>query len=354
VGYAAEFPSSDFDFRVDYFDTSRQICVRDTAKSNRFHHDEAIHAWYGTYRWSLGKLGVVAGLRGEYSSVKSDLVTLDSTISRSYVVAYPSLHLSYELGKPTELQLSYSKRTRRPETEDLNPFPEYIDPRNLRSGNPRLLPEYVHSLELGCQYRQGEMTLVPALFYRYTYNRFTWVARALNDSVLLTTHENLSYDQAGGLEVTLSADAQKLVSVHGTASVFRNQIHASNVAGGKENVTSWSSNVTADVNLSGTTRLQVNSNYRSSRLIAQGKNSPSYTLNAGFRQEMYGGKLLLLATITDIFHTMKREYTVDTPALHQTAITRMDSRVTYLGLTYLFGTQPKKTRDEQIHYDESP
>ena len=161
----------------------------DTTKSNHFRDNEAIHAIFGTYKTSLGKFGVMAGLRGEYATVKSNLVTLDSTMKHSYSSLYPTLHLSYELSKTNELQLSYSKRTRRPDSDDLNPFPEYTDPRSLRAGNPRLLPEYIHSLELGCQYRKGEVMLVPALFYRYTYNRFTWVTKALNDSVLLTTHE---------------------------------------------------------------------------------------------------------------------------------------------------------------------
>jgi hypothetical protein len=280
-------------------------------------------------------------------------VTLDSTLTHSYSSLYPTLHLSYELSKLNELQLSYSKRTRRPDSDDLNPFPEYTDPRSLRAGNPRLLPEYIHSLELGCQYRKGGVTVAPALFYRYTYNRFTWVTKSLNDSVLLTTHENLSHDQAGGLELNASVNVKKLGSLHGTASMFQNQIDASNLSYGKRTVTTWSSKVTVDIFLSETSKLQLNSNYRSSQLLAQGKNSPSYTLNAGFRQELYAGKLLLLATITDIFHTMKREYTLDSPVLHQKTSTHMDSRVMYVGFTYLFGSQPKKSNDDQIPFDDN-
>ncbi len=353
AGYEAEFNRSDFDFRVDSLDTTRNQFLTVAAKTNRFRHNEDIHAVFGTYKRSFGKFGMLAGLRGEYATVKSNLVTLDSTMTSNYFTVYPSLHLSYTLGKPTELQLSYSKRTRRPESDDLNPFPEYIDPRNIRSGNPKLLPEYIHSLELGCQYREGKVTLVPALFYRYTYNRFTWVTRALSDTVLLTTHENLSNDQAGGLELNVSAASKKLLSVHGNTSVFESQIDASNLSGGKKTVTTWSSNVTLDLTLSETTRLQLSSNYRSSQLTATGSMSPSYILNGGFRQELVSGKVIFLATITDIFHTMRRRYTVDTPLLTETSTNRMDSRVVYAGLTYRFGTPQKKNHDEQIRYDES-
>ena len=165
--------------------------------------------------------------------------------------------------------------------------------------------------------------------------------------------KNLSHDQSGGFELNASISLKNLGSVHGTASVFQNQIDASNLSDGKKTVNTWSSKVTVDLNLTKTTRLQLNSNYRSAQLLAQGKNSPSYTLNAGFRQELFSGKLLLLATITDIFHTMKREYTIDSPLLHQTTKTSMDSRIIYVGFTYLFGSQPKKSQNEQIHYEET-
>jgi outer membrane receptor protein involved in Fe transport len=353
AGYEGDFNNNDFDFRVDNFDAASGRFVADAARTNRFRHLEAIQALYGTYRVSFGRFGLLAGARGEYAAVKSDLVTLDSALTQSYSNIYPSLHLSYKMGKETELQASYSKRTRRPEADDLNPFAEYIDPRNVRVGNPRLRPEYIHSLELGCQYHRGEVTLVPGLFYRYTYNRFTWVTRALNDSVLLTTHDNLTNDQAGGLELNITASLGKLASLHGNASLFQNRIDAANLNGGQRTVNTWSSNLTADVNLTETSRVQLNSNYRSKQLTADGSMSPSYTLNAAVRQEISGGKLVLLATITDIFHTQKREHVVDTPGLYEISRNQMDSRVAYLGFTYRFGSPPKKSRDDQIRYEDN-
>jgi outer membrane receptor protein involved in Fe transport len=353
AGYTADFNNSDGDFRVDNFDTLRQAYVMDTTKTNRFRRDETIHALFATYKRKIGRLGVLAGLRGEYSAITSDLVTLDSTLTQSYTNLYPSLHLSYGMSKATELQLSYSKRVRRPESDDLNPFPEYVDPHNIRAGNPNLRPEYIHSLELGCQYQNGGVTLVPAMFYRYTYNRFTWVVQALSDTVFLTTHDNLSSDQAGGLELNLSLSSSKLYSLHGNASVFRNQIDASNLTGGRQTVSSWSSDLTLDLNLTSTTRMQLNSNYRSAMLTAQGRFDPRYILNGGFRQEFYGGKVVFLATASDIFHTMKRSGVLNTGTVYETTSWSMDSRVLYAGFTFRFGSQPKKSRDDQIHYDDA-
>lgn len=354
AGYTGEFIRSDFDFYVEYFNASRQQFVKDVMKTNRFLYDENINALYVTYKRSFGAFGLMAGVRTEHASVKSNLVTLDSTITNTYFSLYPSLHVSYKLSKAAELQLSYSRRTRRPEGDELNPFPEYRDPWNVSQGNPKLLPEYVHSAELGCQFQNDQISILPALFYRYTYNRFTTVTQLINDTLLLTTRQNLSNDQSGGLEVVVSAKFGDVIGAHWSANVFVNQIDASNLGySNRKSITTWRSALTLDMNLSATSRLQINSNYNSSRLTPQGQYSPSYVLNTGFLQNLFEGKLSLALTVTDVFNTLKREYALNTLLLNQTVVNKRDSRIVYLGFTYRFGAQPKKSKEEQLRYDDN-
>ena len=356
AGYSGEFISNDFDFYAERFDTNQRKFVTDITKTNRFLYDESIHALYGTYKQSFGSFGLMAGLRAERAWVKSNLVTLDSIMTNRYFSLYPTLHLSHKLSKLTELQLSYSRRTNRPEGDELNPFPEYRDPRNVSAGNPKLRPEYIHSLELGCQFQNDAVSILPALFYRYTYNRFTSVTQALNDTTLLTTRQNLANDQSGGLEVIVSANLSDLITVHGNANAFQNQIDASNLGySKKKSITTWGGSFTVDMNLSGTSRLQINSTYNSSRLRPQGKQSPSYVVNTGFRQEVLEGKLSLALTITDVFKTLRRKFALNIPSLNQTIVNKRDARIVYLNFTYRFGAQSKKSKKaEQIHYDENP
>ena len=354
AGYIGEFIRNDFDFYVEYFDASQQRFVKDVMKTNRFLYGENINALYATYKRSFGAFGLMAGVRTEHASVKSNLVTLDSTITNTYFSLYPSLHLSYKLSKVAELQLSYSRRTRRPEGDELNPFPEYRDPWNVSQGNPKLLPEYVHSAELGCQFEDDRISILPALFYRYTYNRFTSVTQLITDTLLLTTRQNLSNDQSGGLEVVVSANFGDLIAAHWSANVFVNQIDASNLGySNRKSITTWRSALTLDMNLSTTSRLQINSNYNSSRLTPQGQYSPSYVLNTGFLQNLFEGKLSLVLTVTDVFNTLKREYALNTLSLNQTVVNKRDSRIVYLGFTYRFGAQEKKSKEEQLRYDDN-
>ena len=318
AGYAGEMNNRDMDFYGESYDQVQKLFVKDVAVTNRFIYDETIQAFYATYEQSFGSFGFMAGLRAEQSSVKSNLVTLDSSIVNRYFSLFPTVHLSYKLNEAAEARLSYSRRTHRPEGDDLNPFPEYRDPRNISSGNPNLLPEYVHSVELGCKFETDQISLFPALYYRYTYDRFTSITKILNDSTLLTTRTNLSNDQALGVEVILSGSVGDILTSHASANVFFNQIDASNLGySGNKSTTSWSGAVTMNLNPTKTSMMQMNASFNSRRLTAQGENLPSYVVNLGLRQELLEGKLALVLTVADVFRTLKRTSELSTPLLTQ-------------------------------------
>src|ERR1039458_1058483 len=111
--------------------------------------NKKINAVYSTYENKIGDFSFMAGIRLEQAIMNPQLLSLDSAITNKYLNLFPTLHLQYNLSPSTNLQLNYSKRVHRPHDDDLNPFPEYQDPRNVRAGNPNLLPEYIHSLEFG-------------------------------------------------------------------------------------------------------------------------------------------------------------------------------------------------------------
>ena len=353
AGYAGEFDYSNYDFYVSYFDTLQQAVVTDLGKTSRFVFDETIHALYATYSRSIGDFSLLAGLRAEQSYTTSNLVTRDSVLSSDYLKLYPTLHLSYRISDAAELQLNYSRRVHRPQSEDLNPFPEYRDPRNLQAGNPALLPEFIHSVEFGCKLQNNLISVIPSLYYRYTSNRFTTITQALNDTTLLTTRTNLANDQSAGLEVIVSASLGDFLTSNMSVNTFYDQIDATNLGyGANKSVVTWSGALTVSINAAKGTMFQVNSTYNAYRLTPQGEIHPSYVVNVGARQDLLDAKLSLSLTVADLFHTLKRELQLDTPILNQTVINRRDAGIVYFGLTYHFGSETKKTREDQLHYDD--
>jgi len=354
AGYEGNFHKNDFDFYSEYFDPLQNQFIKNAGQTSRFIYNENIHAIYATYEHSLGSFGFQEGLRIEQSIGKANLVTNDSSFTKNYFNIYPTFHVSFKLSELTKLQLSYSRRVRRPESDDINPFPEYSDPRNIRAGNPNLLPEYIHSVELGFNYQNDQYSILPSVYYRYRSNGFTRLTRLINDTTSLTTEENLSHDQSAGIEFIFSVNSGNFFTTNLSTDVFYNQVDASNLGySNKRSIISWSGSFTMNLNLIKTLLFQLNSNYRSARLTPQGEFHPRFVLNAGAKQEFFQGKLSLLFTVSDIFKSLKRKIDINTLQLIENSVASRDGRIFYLGFLYNFGSQSKRSKDAQLKYDEN-
>ena len=353
AGYSGSFTQLNMDFFGEYYDTAQHKFVKDIVKSNQFLYNEAIHAFYGTYQHSYTKFGYSAGLRAEPVSINGNLVTKDSLISNTYFKIFPTLHLSYKL-KNSELQLNYSKRIHRAEGDDLNPFPEYRDPRNLRAGNPNLLPEIIHSVEVGYKWQNKTFSFVPSLYYRYKQYGFTTVTIPINDSTLLTTQQNLSNDKSLGLELILSAKAGKFFSANLSSNFFYNIIDASSLGySNNKSIVSMSTNFNSTFLITKKTMLQLSCNYRSARLTPQGKTFPTFVMNAGIRQGLFKKKMSVILTASDIFKTLQQRTHLHTPYLNEVSVGRRDAQIIYLGISYRFGKVIKKQGEEKLQFDNN-
>ena len=354
AGYDGLYTKTDLDFLNQYYDQSQLEFIKDIEKSNRFVYNDNMHAVYSTYQKSYEKFGFSLGVRGEAVFTKGHLISasVDSFVRNDYFKLYSTVHLSYALGERRELQLNYSKRVNRPEGDELNPFPEYQDPRNLRAGNPKLLPEIIHSVEFGYKWSDNNFSLVPSIYYRYKQNGFTSVIRPLNDTVLLTTEENLLNDQSAGLEIIFSAKNGKWFTLNLSTNIFYNKIDASNLGYlDNKSVFSMSSNLNSSFTLAKTTMLQLSANYRSARLTPQGRFYPTAVLNAGIRQDLFRNKLSVTLTASDIFNSFRWKNKLNTIYLQQESVSRRDGRVIYLGVSYRFGVV-KKPKEEKLQFDE--
>lgn len=349
AGYLLELRKSDMDFFGEYFDAETAMWIRDLVKSNHFIYTENIHVLYGTYEQEIGKLGILGGIRAEQAFLDANQVTTDTTMKNRYFRIYPSLHLSYKLNEQNELQINYSHRIRRPEGDEMNPFPEYADPYNLRRGNPHLKPADVHSVEFGYQYKKNNTTFLSTLYYRYTYNGMTDITRYINDTIKLTTRENLTKSGSAGLELVLSKTFGTIGNINLSTNTFYNKIDASGLGYSRsKSIITWSANVSAAINLSKSTVFQFTSSYVGESLTPQGKQLPSFVLNAGFKQEFFKRKLVMIATVSDVFNSLRSSTIVDTPQLYEKIIRRRSARIIYAGFTYTFGNQKKK---KEIEFD---
>jgi outer membrane receptor protein involved in Fe transport len=350
-GYAFEDDKLDMDHYGANFDPVAATWVTDPVVTNRFVYESAIHAVYGTFGRPWGAFGALAGLRLEDTTIRTNQVTAALRDRNNYTRVYPSLHLKYDLSDAHELQLNYSHRVHRPEGDDLNPYPEYQDPFNLRAGNPHLVPEEIHSIEAGYQYKKGSSNYLATLYYRYQYHGFTDVTRYINSTTLLTTKENLANSSSGGLELAATTDLGKL-SLNSSANVYRSVINASNLGfAGNRSTYAWMAKLNASYRATKTTMIQFNTNYNARRLTAQGYRMPNIVANFGLKHDLADKKTSLIFTLSDVFDSMHERTVIDTPTLHDDVTRRRSARLAYVGIIYTFGQGKKKEKDDSLPFD---
>lgn len=355
AGYALDYDRQDIHSNADSLDLATRAPRPDPSMTYRFRVNEQVDAAYATYERGWGAFQALGGMRVEYTRVMSDRITGAPNFIERYASLYPSLHLSYDASSRDEVQLSYSRRIRRPESDDLNPFPEFTDPYNMDAGNPRLRPESTHSLELGYRVRTEHVTFTPSVYYRYKTDGFTRITVALTDSTFLRTMANLGRDQSAGFEPVLALSFGSLLQANASANLFREQIDASNLGfPGLRSVNSWSGTGNLTLTPWPSTAFEATANYRSARLTPQGQGKPSFIFNAGARQMLYGNRLSLTLAVTDVFRTQRQETELDVGGIEQHVTTHRDSRIVYAGLTYHYGQPAKKGKEKELQYEDAP
>ena len=354
AGYAGLFAGSDADFRLSNRDPATGLFVPDATKSNRFKYDARIHAVYLTAERHVGSFGAKGGVRLEDSAIDTHQITTGQTGSDRHRDVYPTLRLTYDLPAAQQLQVNYSHRIRRPESDDLNPFPEYQDPFNLRAGNPHLQPEQIHSIEAGWQLKDNDTTYLATAYYRYRYNGITEVTRFIDSTTLLTTKENLSSSQASGLELGASRRIGNRLGINFSGNAYRSQIDAGNLGFTEpRSALAWDAKVSLGWDVSPATLVQINANYSAKRLTPQGYRAPTSVLNFGVRHTLANKKVSLVATVSDVLDSLKERTLVDTPTFHDESVRRRSARIFYLGFAYTFGGAQKRQKDDLV-FDNAP
>ena len=97
--------------------------------------------------------------------------------------------------------------------------------------------------------------------------------------------------------------------------------------------------------------LQLTSNYVSEKLTPQGKQLPSFVMNMGFRHELLKKKAAFIFTVSDVFNSLKNNSELNTPELYQYVSRRRSARIIYAGVSYTFGRELKKSKENALKFD---
>ena len=327
---------------------------------NRFIYSIDVHAAYATLNTRLGKLGVMAGLRGEYWRVntesydfwqEADPTLRDKPYDKDFFQLFPSLFLNYDLSKTAQLQLNYTRRLRRPWGGQLNSFRNTRDASIVEFGNPELTPEYTNSFSLNFLKTWTDHTLSLSTYYRPSTDIIQRIRyRDQTDGLMYMTNMNVAKSQSAGVELIMKDRLWRILDLTTTLNGYYyklddyNFIIANQVVSGQGDKSfSWNGRLLASLILPYDISLQATGNYRSRAVITQGYRKPNASLDLGLRKTFFNKRLAVAFNWRDVFASRHWENYTESDSFWRHQKNWRDPRVN-LQLTWNFGNMNQRKR----------
>ncbi|SEJ14175.1 Outer membrane receptor proteins, mostly Fe transport [Cyclobacterium xiamenense] len=279
-----------------------------------FLYDENIHAAYAILGNKSNKLSYQGGLRLEYTDVKTTLVRSNEVNPRDYVNLFPSAHFTYNISPDDAMQLSYSRRIRRPVYNDLSPFMTFSDARNFFAGNPDLNPEYTDAFEFGHIKYMNHGSLFSTVYYRNTKDKIERIRRVDEDGNSTTFPENLIGEQSMGFEFTTDYYPVDWWKLDANFNFFYARVDGSNILDTYTADTySWFTRLTSRFTLNNGLDLQLRGNYEGRRRVAQGVQKAITYLDISASKDILNGRGTLILNVMDVFNSRRNRYIFEGP-----------------------------------------
>ncbi len=188
-------------YQLELWNIGAPDFVIDPKRSNRLDYVQQVGAAYGQFSTKLwGGLSMIAGLRYEFTNIDGKQQEANSNFNTQFNNLLPNLSFAYDLKNFSKLKLAYNQRIERPSIFYVNPYINYSDQYNLTQGNPLLVPENTHNVELGYSTFFKSTSLNFSSFYRYTGNAIENVTSVGSDNVSRTTYQNIARNNTIGLD----------------------------------------------------------------------------------------------------------------------------------------------------------
>ncbi|MGY3054888.1 outer membrane receptor protein involved in Fe transport [Pedobacter sp. UYEF25] len=355
AGYRSQIKLADNTQMADSLLTGSSVNISNNLLNNFFKSKDQVHAVYLNYQNQINNFGYQLGLRGEDAQLDTYLQGFSNNLAYStpgkikYNRLYPSVFLTEKLKGDQQIQLSYTRRVNRPRAWDTNPFLDVSDPLNYRQGNPNLLPEDVHSFELGYSKYWQNLTFTSSIYLRKT-NDVVERVRSEPDAngIIITTPQNLSSEVNTGLELIGQYTASKKLNFTGNVNLYQSDLKGAPAFGIAPNSGfSYNGNLTANLSYVKNLTIQLRGEYRGAEVQPQGKRNAIYNIDAGAKYDLLNGRASLSFNVRDVFNTRKYSFT-NIGQYSSTAFERqMNGTMGNLTFSYRFGKSTFKMNKQK-------
>ncbi|WP_019988286.1 outer membrane beta-barrel family protein [Rudanella lutea] len=344
--FEAGVRSSDRDMTNDYSVTQQNnagVYVPLPGLTNNFVYEEKINALYGIVGNKNGRLSYQAGVRAEWTDVKTTLKQTNEVNPRAYANLFPSVHMTYDLPRQHALQISYSRRVRRPTYNDLSPFMTFSDARNFFSGNPDLNPEFTDAYELGHIKYFEKGSISSSAYYRYTTGKILRIRRVDAQGMATTRPENLATENAYGIEFAGSYALAKWWKLDGNFNFFRAMTDGANLDSDFQSDTyAWFTRLSSRFTVVKGTDLQLRGNYDAPQQLPQGRQKALAALDLAVSREIFNKNGTMTLNVIDVFNSRKFRSITEGANFYTSSIGQGRLRQINLTISYRFRQATKK------------
>lgn len=327
---------------LEVLNSNNNYWQKDTGRTNSFYYKENVNAAYFNYSLSLKKLSVQAGLRAENTNVlatstnlKNEKITNPDT---SYYNLFPTLFVQYNFNNTHQLGFNYGKRIDRPSYQDQNPFIYVLDAFNSEVGNPYLLPQISHSVELSYTYKYATNI---KLKYTQTSNYIDQITYQTGNNTILIP-QNVGIRKMVTLSLSTPFQPKPWWNIYVSAEPYWQQFNTNIVGYGINKTTNVSSigfngYMSHSITLKKQWAAELSGwfNYQNATTIYVSK--PLGSINIGVNKTCMNDKATIKMGITDILNSQRWEQSLNNVNLNMHTYRKWESRNISLSFTYRFG-----------------
>lgn len=333
MGVKGEIRNIDSDYKV--WDNTVLV----DSLNNLLKYNERIYGAYIQYGNRKNKLQYLVGLRAEHANTGSTDRKDQFKTSKNYTDLFPTAHLTYNFNQATNVQLSYSRRIRRPRFWQLNPFGGISDRRNIRIGNPDLNPMYTNSFELGLLKRWKKFTLNPSIYYQRTTNVFETLVTPNSFGALISKPINSGRENRLGAELAIRYSPYKWWRLSSEFNYFSFDQRGLYTV----DDSTWSTRLNSRMKFSKLT-IQSSFNYQGERQSGQIFTEAQYRANIGISKDILNDKATINLNMNNILDSRVRRQLISGENYTTDSYDRPIGRFTSVTFTYRFN-RTKKDRD---------
>ena len=318
--------------------------------TDNFLYTENVNAAFAILNYEWSSLSGQVGLRLENTNIRTEVKSDNTIVTQNYLNLFPSVFLSYSFNEQQSVQVSYSRRLRRPWSRALIPFNDFDDQRSQYTGNPNLTPEFSNSYELGYLHYWNTGSLLTSFYHRYRTDVIERITEA-QQGVTRIFPINLATEKAWGVEFSADQEIADQLNLTANANLFQ-----SNSEGTYQSqvFSSESENFRARMRLRWEIvdglNYQASMRYRGPSETTQGRREGMTMMDTGLSKDIMNGKAKITLNIRDLLDSQNFNYTADTDGNPNTDFYTQrefswSSRSATISFQYFFGEQEQRRRN---------